>query len=215
MAASVSVGEGFREMPPSYQAGRKPPATDGEGDAEPVRYRLIPESFRLQSPSILITGRPMPPFLVPFLVYWLILYVAFYITVEFAQNYLYDETTALAWLKVGIGSALLAAFLTYTQTGFDTILTEGFGWSVIQAIAWFVVFTLVFRFQPIHAFAIGVCAFFILAGTATLAVDSLTGKTPTPTPLKQYEDNEMLRRRPMGPAAPGIEPAPKKAETKP
>jgi hypothetical protein len=154
----------------------------------------------------------MPPFLIPFLIYWLILFVACYITVEFGQNYLYDETTPYAWLKVGIGSALLAAFLTYARTGFDTILTEGFGLSVLQAMAWFIVFTAVFRFQPLHAFAIGVCAFFIVAGTATLAVDSMTGMTPTPRPLKQYSDNEMLRRRRMGPAAPGIVPAPKKAE---
>ncbi|HEU5115884.1 MAG TPA: hypothetical protein VFT74_04340, partial [Isosphaeraceae bacterium] len=143
----------------------------------------------------------MPSFLIPFLIYWLILYVACYITVEFGQNYLYDETTPMAWLKVAIGSALLAALLTYTRTGFDIILTEGFGWSVLQAMAWFVVFTLVFRFQPLHAFAIGVCAFFIVASTATLAVDSMTGMTPTPRPLQQYNDAERLRNRRVGPAA--------------
>lgn len=156
----------------------------------------------------------MTAYLIPLLVYWVVLYVACYITVEFAQNYLYDEVTPLPWLKVGIGTLLMAAMLTYFKTGFDTILTADFGWSVLQAMVWFAIFTLIFRFQPIHALAIGVCAFFILAGTATLAVDSFTGQTGTPRPVRQLSDEETLKRRPMGPAAPGIVPVPRKDEAK-
>jgi hypothetical protein len=109
----------------------------------------------------------------PFLIYWLILFVACYVVVEFGQNYLYDETTPAVGLKVALGSFLLAAFLTWTRTSFDTMFTSELAKTVFQAIIWFAVFTLVYRFQPQHGVMIGVATMLIVAGLATLGVDSM------------------------------------------
>jgi hypothetical protein len=133
------------------------------------------------------------------LAYWVILFVGCFITVEFAQNYLYDETTPASGLKVALGTLILAGALTWTRTRFDTLFTNDLGPSVLQAILWFVVFTLIFRFHPAHGFAIGVVAFLILAGTASLAIDSLMGSNPSGVPPSR-RPAEPLRRRPIGPS---------------
>ncbi len=124
-------------------------------------------------------------YILPFLIYWLVLFVACYITVEWSQNYLYDETTAAAGLKVLLGTLIFAAILTYTHTRFDTMLTDDIGLSVLQAIVWFGVFTFVFRFNPVHAFGISVVAFVMLSGLSTLAVDSFSGTNPSGAPASR------------------------------
>lgn len=133
---------------------------------------------------------------VPLLVYWVILFVACFITVEFAQNYLYDETTPAVGVKVLVGTLIFAALLTWARTRFDTLLTADLAWTLLQAIVWFAVFTLIFRFQPLHAFSIGVIAFLILSGTASLAVDSLTGTSPSGVPATRRPAQPT--RRPIG-----------------
>lgn len=142
----------------------------------------------------------------PLLVYWVILFVACYIVVDWGQNYLYDEATPAAGLKVAIGSLIFAAILTWARTRFDTMLTSDLPWTVLQAIVWFVVFTLVFRFQPVHAFAIGVVTFLLLSGTATLAISSLTGTNPSGVPANRQPSKPL--RRTLGPSSGGLE-APK------
>jgi hypothetical protein len=109
----------------------------------------------------------------PFLTYWVILFVACYIVVEFAQNYFYDETTPAVGLKIALGSFILAALLTWTRSSFDTMFTSELPKTVFQAIVWFGVFTLIFRFQPQHAAAIGVAAMILFSGLASLGVDSM------------------------------------------
>lgn len=145
------------------------------------------------------------------LAYWLILFVGCYITVEYAQGYLYDETTPAAGLKVAIGTLILAGVLTWTRTRYDTILTSDIGRTVLQAVIWFAVFTLIFRFHPLHAFAIGVVAFFILAGMASLAIDSLTGSNPSGAPASR-QPREPLKGRPLRPS---LDSLPKPGEPKP
>ncbi len=138
----------------------------------------------------------------PFLVYWLILFVVCYIIVEYAQTYLYDETTPTVGLKVGAGSLILAAFLTWTRTRYDTMLTDDLGQTVLQGIVWFGVFTLVFRFQPWHGFAIGVATMVIAAGIATLGVDSLLGTNQRPALRENLRTNKPVRSKAPAAAIP-------------
>jgi hypothetical protein len=148
--------------------------------------------------------------------YWLILFVACYIIVEYAQGYLYDETTPSAPLKVGIGSFLLAALLTYFRTRYDTMLTSDLRWSVLQIIAWFVVFTLILRFHPVHALVIGAVAFLIVSGAASLAIDSLSGSNPSGAPASR-KPAQPLKRRAVGPtldSLPKAEDAPREEPAK-
>jgi hypothetical protein len=120
-------------------------------------------------------------FVVPFLVYWILIYVGSYLVTEFAQNYLYDETTkGLGW-RVAIGATILAALLTWTQPSFDTMFTETLASTLLQAVAWGAVFVFLYRFQPLHGAVAGMALMVVLAGTATLAVDSLqTTRRPRP-----------------------------------
>jgi hypothetical protein len=114
----------------------------------------------------------------PFLIYWLVLFVACYSIVEFAQDQFYDEVTPRAGLKVTLGSLVLAVFLTWLRTSYDTMFTSDFPWTVLQGIVWFAVFCLVFQFHPQHAASIGIVAMVLICGMATMGVESVT--TPTP-----------------------------------
>jgi hypothetical protein len=116
--------------------------------------------------------------ILPFLIYWLILFVACYMIVEYGQTYLYDETTPSAGLKVALGTLLFAAFLTWTRSSFESMFTTDIARTFFLAVMWFAIFIFVFRFHPVHAFAIGLVACFLLSGAATLAVNSMTGNTP-------------------------------------
>lgn len=152
-------------------------------------------------------------YILPLLIYWLVLFVTCFITVDFSQKYLYDEATPALGLKVLLGTGIFAAMLTFARTRFDTMLTSEIGLTVLQAIAWFVVFTFIFRFQPLHGFAIGVVAFVILAGLSSLAVDSFTGTSPTGA-LTNRQPSRPIRRTigsPFNPAGAEKDETPKDA----
>jgi hypothetical protein len=153
---------------------------------------------------------------VPFLVYWLILFAACYMIVEYGQGYLYDEATPGAGLKITLGSMLLAALLTWTRSSYESMFTEDLPKTLFQAIIWFIVFTLVFRFHPQHAFAIGVVAMVILAGGSTLAVNSMSGNHPAGVAANR-EPSKPLRKSvaPQAPITPAHEPEKKPAAAKP
>lgn len=108
-----------------------------------------------------------------FLVYWIILFAACFVVVEYGQRNLYDEVTPYHWAKVGAASLPLAILLTYAHSSIDSMFTEKIGWTIVQAIAWFLAFTFILRFHPLHAAVIGIVTFVLVAGTATMAVDSL------------------------------------------
>jgi hypothetical protein len=148
----------------------------------------------------------MPPFLanvlLPFFVYWLILFVACYIVVEYGQTYLYDESPPGLGLRVALGSFLFAALLTWTRTSYETMFTHDLGWTVLQAIVWFIVFTLVFRFHPPHALAIGLACMVILSGAATLAISSMTGANVAGTPASRQPSKPLRRTLPAVPPLP-------------
>jgi hypothetical protein len=138
--------------------------------------------------------------ILPLLVYWLILYVACYILLEFAQTYLYDEVTPAMPLKVALGTLVFAVLLTWRRTSFESLFMTDLAWSVFQAIVWFVVFTLLFRFHPQHALAISLVAFAILSGAATLAINSMTGMNPGGAAATRAPSKPV--RRSLGPGLP-------------
>lgn len=120
----------------------------------------------------------------PLLVYWLLLFVACYVVVEYGQNLLYDEVTPHAFPKIAGGSLILAGLLVYSRTSYDTMVTSELGLTVIQAVVWFGVFVLVFRFQPLHGGIVGMVMMALVAGLATIAVDSLSkGRAQTLPPV--------------------------------
>jgi len=144
----------------------------------------------------------------PFLVYWLIFFVALSVLVEYVQNYLYDEATPNSGFKALLASALLAAVQTWAGTSFDTMLTSDLPWTVLQGIIWFVVFTLILRFHPWHALAVGLGAMLFLTGMSSLAYNSLSQRAAGGSPVQKREVSKPLRKSignnlPVGPAAKG------------
>lgn len=117
------------------------------------------------------------------LIYWLAAFVGCFIVVEIAQDALYDETTPRAGLKVGGGSFLLAALMTYLHPSFDTMFTNDFFLTLLQAIVWFGVFTLILQFHPWHALGLSLLTLVLVAPLATMGVDSVL--TPTPETVRR------------------------------
>jgi len=117
----------------------------------------------------------------PFLFYWLVLFVACFAVVEYGQTYFYETTTPSAGLKVAVGSAILAGLLTWTRSTFDKMFTEDILYTVILLVAAFVVFTLIFRFHPQHAAAIGIVTMLLVSGLATMGVDSMMNRNRAAT----------------------------------
>ena len=153
----------------------------------------------------------MAALIFPFLIYYLLLFVACYILVEYGQNYFYDEVTPGAGLKVAGGTLILAALLTWTRSNYATMFTDDFMWTALQAIVWFGVFVLVFRFQPWHGGGLALAAMLLLAGTATIAVDSMLRPRPAERAIDRPV-NKPVRRPAYGsgvPVNPAGAPAPK------
>ena len=144
----------------------------------------------------------------PLLIYWLAMFIACYMIVEFGQDFFYDEVTPRAGLKVGLGSLVLAAFLTWLRPSFDTMFTADLPWTVLQAIVWFAVFTLIFQFHPTHAAAIGIVALLLIPGVATMGVESLMTPTPTLAPARTLQRPPAVRRSLAPSSAPAANPAP-------
>lgn len=137
----------------------------------------------------------------PFLIYWLALFIACYTVVEFGQDQLYDEVTPYAGLKVGAGSMILAALMTWLRPSFETMFTTAIAWTALQGIVWFIVFTLIFQFHPPHALGIGLLTMALVSGVATMGVESLTKPSPALTPVRELTISKPVRRS-LGPAAP-------------
>lgn len=136
----------------------------------------------------------------PLAIYWLVVFVCCYVVVEFGQNYLYDETTPAAGVKVAIGSLILAGLLMYTRSRLDTMFTERIHLTILQAVVWFAVFTLILRFQPVHGGVIGIVAMCIISVLATMAVDSTS--TSTQLVVRRPRVNQKPPRRPSVYVAP-------------
>lgn len=119
----------------------------------------------------------VPKIAASFAVYAFVLFVVCFLVVSQGHDTLYDEPPPGIGLKVAAGSLLLAAVLTYTHSSFATMFTDEIRFTVVQAIIWFAVFALIFRFQPWHALGIGLATMLIVTGLATMGVDSLTDRS--------------------------------------
>jgi hypothetical protein len=143
----------------------------------------------------------------PLLIYWLVMFVLSYIAVEIGQDQLYDEVTPMSGLKVAVGSFLLAAMLTYFHPTFESMFTSSLAWTVLQALVWFGVFTLIYQFHPPHALAIAIPLMLIASGFATMGVDSIMKPTPALRPVSGPGTSRPVRK-PLGPMAPTPAPSP-------
>lgn len=139
------------------------------------------------------------------LIYWLATFVGCFIVVEIAQDALYDETTPRAGLKVGGGSLLLATLMTYFHPSFETMFTNDIAFTVLQAIAWFAVFTLILQFHPWHALGLSLLTLVLVAPLATMGVDSVLSPTPETVRRPAASANKPVRESLAPP------PTPKKA----
>lgn len=142
------------------------------------------------------------------LIYWLAFFVACLTVVEVFQDWFYDEVTPHSALKVGAGTLPLALLAAWLRPSFDTMFTSDIAWTLLQAVAWFGVFTLAFQFHPTHALMTGLVTMVLVTGLATLGVDSLTKPSRTLAPVQRRRNNQPIRRSLTPPPAPA--PAPKK-----
>jgi hypothetical protein len=140
----------------------------------------------------------------PLLIYWLVMFVLSYIAVEIGQDQLYDEVTPQSGLKVGGGSFLLAAMLTYFHPTFDSMFTANLAWTMLQALIWIGVFMFIYQFHPWHALAIALPLMLISSGFATMGVDSVMKPTPTLRPASKLITSQPIRKS----LAPAPTPAP-------
>jgi hypothetical protein len=149
-------------------------------------------------------------YLFPFLIYYVIIYVVSYIVVEYGQNYLYDEVTSGAAGKVGLGTLIPAAILTWSHSSFADMFTSEIWKTAILAIAWVGVFILIYRFHPWHGLGLGVATLLIFAGMSTLVVDSMLKERPKDR-LDTSVETKTIRRPAYGAQpAPKVEPEVKK-----
>lgn len=140
----------------------------------------------------------------PMLIYWLVFFVACYTVVEVGQDQFYDEVTPNVGWKVAAGSLILAALATWLRPSYESIFTSDIAWTALQAIVWVLVFMFVFQFHPWHALGLGLVTMVLVAGLATLGVDSLTRPSLTVAPV-QPRGNQPVRKA-IGPI--GAPPAP-------
>jgi hypothetical protein len=142
-----------------------------------------------------------------FLIYWMVVFVGCYIVVEVGQDQLYDEVTPHVGLKVTGGSLILALLLTWLRPSYLTMFTTNFAWTVLQAIVWFGVFTLIFQFHPWHGLGLGLAAMLLVSGLATMGVESIL--TPTPASANRPAASQVSKpvRESLGPAPVQTKPA--------
>ena len=142
----------------------------------------------------------------PFLIYWLVLFVACFVVVEIGQDQLYDEVTPRAGLKVLSGSLLIAVLLTAAPgydhaASFDSMFTTNIGWTLLQGVVWFVVFTLILQFHPWHALGLGIATMLLVSGLATMGVESLLSRpAATSAAARRFTPSEPVRQS-LSPAA--------------
>ena len=79
-------------------------------------------------------------------------------------------------------------------------------WTVLQAIVWFGVFTLIFQFHPWHALGLGIATMLLVQGLATMGVNSIL--TPTPASVSRPASAVRQAGPPVPGAAPGEPPRP-------
>lgn len=151
--------------------------------------------------------------IVPFLMYWLFLFIALYMVAEYGQYYIFESALPYNAPRALAGGFILALILLWTRTSFDTMLTSGIGTTVIQGIAWFLVFTFVLQFPPVYGAALGVATMLLIPGLATMAVDSLSRPVLKDGPTLSRPSQPL--RKAVGPGMTGPPPAVESVPEKP
>jgi hypothetical protein len=134
------------------------------------------------------------------LIYWLVIFVGCFVVVEIGQDQLYDQVTPRSGLKVTAGSLLIALLLTWlkyrnTPASFESMFTTNIAWTVLQAIVWFGVFTLIFQFHPWHALGLGLATMLMVSGLGTMGVDSILNRpAPGSVAARAFAPNEPVRQ---------------------
>ena len=105
-----------------------------------------------------------------------IIYAALFFATEQIQQYLYDQVVTGLWWRAMVSATPLAVLLVAHPMRMDTMFTEQFGWTVLQALSWFAVLWIVCRYLVPHALLVGVVLFVTLAPLTTMAVDSLASR---------------------------------------
>ncbi|MBY0396091.1 MAG: hypothetical protein K2X91_06410 [Thermoleophilia bacterium] len=119
-----------------------------------------------------------------FLVFWLIFFVAHLTAIEIAGDQFYDEVVPHSAARAAVGSAALAALGAWCRPTFDTMFTNDIAWTLLQAIAWFLVFLFVYQFHPWHALGVSLVTMVLVSGLASLGVDSLTRPRVVSAPVQ-------------------------------
>lgn len=140
------------------------------------------------------------PLIGPFLFYWIVLFVACFVVVEFGQNYFYDEPTPNTGWKVALGSAILAAIMTWSRPQYDTMFTGKLYQTVLLAVVAFGVFTLVFRFHPWHALPVSLVTMILISGMATMGIDSFSNRNRPPSTIVKNPAKPLRRAAGTPPA---------------
>ena len=143
------------------------------------------------------------------LIYWMVFFGACMFVVEVAQDQLYDQVTPHSGLKVGGGTLILAGLATWLHPSYETMLTSDIHKTALQAIVWFLVFMFAFQFHPWHAIGLALVTLIIIAGVATMGVESLTKPAPPTAPTTPRSNIPV--RNTLTPSAPPQ----KSAEAKP
>ena len=138
--------------------------------------------------------------LISFLVYWLLIFVVNYIVVEYGQNYLYDEPTPGFGARSSWGVSPWRPWPAGSGRRSTRCSPRRFHWTVLMALAWVLVFTLLYQFHPPHALLIGLTAMVIVPGLATMTAESLTRPRQTLAPTNTGRGGPV--RRPISGTTP-------------
>ncbi len=134
------------------------------------------------------------------LIYWLVFFGSCMFVVEVAQDQLYDQVTPHSGWKVGGGTLILAGLAAWLHPSYETMLTGDIHKTALQGIVWFLVFMFVFQFHPWHAIGLALITLIIIAGVATMGVDSMT--KPSATEAASARRLNQPVRGTMSPSAP-------------
>ena len=146
--------------------------------------------------------------ILPFVFYWLLLFAVCFIAVEYGQTYFYDEATPSAALKVTLGSAILAIILTVTRPSYDKMITS----NILERSSWRSRRSWCshscFGSTPWHGAALGIGSILLLAGMATMALESFQNRNVQPSMITKYPSKPIRQKVGGPPPPPRVEPPP-------
>lgn len=102
--------------------------------------------------------------------------VAIYVASDFGQKFFYDGVATGLWWRSAVAAIPLAALIYFAPVRLDEMFTGGIGWTLLHAIAWFLVLWLLCDYLPEHAALAGPIGFLLLGWAASLLVDNLSRK---------------------------------------